>query len=356
MNNKIKKIINKKNKSKIVCLTAYSKNIAEIVDNHADIVLVGDSLGSVLYNYNTTRKVNLKMMLEHTKSVRMGVKKSLLVIDMPYNTYRNKSEALKNSKLAMRETKCDAVKVEGGVRVQHIVRHLVKNKIPVMGHIGLTPQTIKGKFKSVGKTEKERNKLFKDLQSISSLKPYESQANYILCKVNGVDSKELASDLCNYHSILIKDCSGKEGLKVEKDGYESLTYLVQGDLRRAINGLQMAAAAKTDITPDVVYQAVAAARPEEVKDALESAISGNFTTAREKLDTLQITYGLAGEDVLRQMHRTVRDLEIPDKVKILMIEKLAEADFRLSEGANSRIQIEAVVASFAILGRNIDKA
>ena len=101
MNNKIKKIINKKNKSKIVCLTAYSKNIAEIIDNHADIVLVGDSLGSVLYNYSTTRKVNLKMMLEHTKSVRMGVKKSLLIIDLPYNTYRNKSEALKNSKVPL---------------------------------------------------------------------------------------------------------------------------------------------------------------------------------------------------------------------------------------------------------------
>ena len=76
MNNKIKKIINKKNKSKIVCLTAYSKNIAEIIDNHTDIVLVGDSLGSVLYNYDTTRKVNLEMMIEHTKSVRKGIKKS----------------------------------------------------------------------------------------------------------------------------------------------------------------------------------------------------------------------------------------------------------------------------------------
>ena len=76
MNNKIKKILKKKNKSKIVCLTAYSKNIAEIVDDHADIVLVGDSLGSVLYNYDTTRKVSLNMMIEHTKSVRMGVKKA----------------------------------------------------------------------------------------------------------------------------------------------------------------------------------------------------------------------------------------------------------------------------------------
>ena len=166
MNSKIKKIINKKNKSKIVCLTAYSKNIAEIVDKHADIVLVGDSLGSVLYNYKTTRKVNLKMMLEHTKSVRMGVKKSLLVIDLPYNTYRNKSEALKNSKRAIKETNCDAVKVEGGVRVKDVVRHLVKNKIPVLGHIGLTPQTVKGKFKSVGKTDKERKKLIRDAKAL----------------------------------------------------------------------------------------------------------------------------------------------------------------------------------------------
>ena len=166
MNNKIRKIINKKNKSKIVCLTAYSKNIAEILDNHADIVLVGDSLGSVLYNYSTTRKVNLKMMLEHTKSVRMGVKKSLLIIDLPYNTYRNKSEALKNSKKAIKETKCDGVKVEGGTRVRDIVRHLVKNKIPVLGHIGVTPQTVKGKFKSKGKTETEKNKLIKDAKAL----------------------------------------------------------------------------------------------------------------------------------------------------------------------------------------------
>jgi len=166
MNNKIKKIIKKKSKSKIICLTAYSKNIAEIIDNHADIVLVGDSLGSVLYNYDTTRKVTLKMMVEHTKSVRMGVKKSLLVIDLPYNTYRNKSEALKNSKKVIKETKCDAVKIEGGVKVKEIVRHLVKNKIPVLGHIGITPQTVKGKFKSKGKTELEKKQLIKDAVSL----------------------------------------------------------------------------------------------------------------------------------------------------------------------------------------------
>ena len=88
------------------------------------------------------------MMLEHTKSVRMGVKKSLLVFDLPYNTYRNKFEALKNSRKAINDTKCDAVKIEGGLKVKDIVRYLVKNKIPVLGHIGITPQTAQGKFKS----------------------------------------------------------------------------------------------------------------------------------------------------------------------------------------------------------------
>ena len=160
-----------------------------------------------------------------------------------------------------------------------------------------------------------------------------------------------AEDLEKY----LKFVASKEGLKITSEGYQAITYLAQGDLRRAINGLQMSAAAKKEITPDVVYQAVAAARPDEVKEALELALDGNYSGARERLDTLQITYGLAGEDVIRQMHRSVRDLEISDIVKVQMIEKLAEADFRLSEGANSRIQIEAVVANFAILGRNMNK-
>ena len=151
----------------------------------------------------------------------------------------------------------------------------------------------------------------------------------------------------------LKFVAVKEELNIDKEAYESLTYLAQGDLRRAINGLQMAAAANVDITQDVVYQAVAAARPEEVKEALEMSLDNNFAGARERLDTLQITYGLAGEDVLRQMHRSVRDIEVPDTIKVQMIEKLAEADFRLSEGANARIQIEAVIANFAVLGRHI---
>ena len=161
MNKKVKKILNKKNKSKIICLTAYSKNIASILDKHCDVVLVGDSLGSVLYNYKSTKEVSLDTMINHSKSVRFGVKKSLMVVDMPYNTYRNNKEALRNAKLVMKKTKCDAVKLEGGKKIISIVRTLVKNKIPVMGHLGILPQTEK-KFTFKGKRLIETKQLIKD--------------------------------------------------------------------------------------------------------------------------------------------------------------------------------------------------
>jgi len=159
---KIKKILNKKNKSKIICLTAYSKNIAEEIDKCADIILVGDSLGSVLYNYKTTRKVTLTNMIDHSKSVRLGVKKNLIVVDMPYNTYNSNSSTLKNAKKIIKETKCDAVKLEGGKNIISQIKILIKNKIPVMGHLGLLPQSAKGKFKSKGKTTKEKKQLIND--------------------------------------------------------------------------------------------------------------------------------------------------------------------------------------------------
>ena len=168
MKNKIRKIIRKKNKSKIVCLTAYSKNIASILDNHCDIVLVGDSLGSVLYNYNTTRKVTLNTIIEHSKSVKMGVQKSLMVVDMPYKTYKNPKEALANAKKIISQTGCHAVKLEGGTKIIKIINHLVKNKVQVMGHIGLLPQSEKGKFRFKGRNKTEKNKILNDAKALSS--------------------------------------------------------------------------------------------------------------------------------------------------------------------------------------------
>tara|TARA_B110001450_G_scaffold41722_1_gene37740 strand:+ start:73 stop:843 length:771 start_codon:yes stop_codon:yes gene_type:complete len=159
--NKIVKFIKKKNKSKIICLTAYSKNIASIIDKHCDLILVGDSLASVLYNFTSTKKVTLEMMIEHSKSVRMGISKSLMIVDMPYNTYRNPKEALKNAKRIISQTKCDGVKLEGGKKIYQIIKTLIKNKIPVMGHLGLLPQSAKN-FKYKGKEKVEKKKLLSD--------------------------------------------------------------------------------------------------------------------------------------------------------------------------------------------------
>ena len=101
-------------------------------------------------------------MIEHSKSARQGIKKSLMVVDMPYKTYQSKNDALRNAKKIVKQTKCDAIKLEGGYSVSKVIGHLVKNKIPVMGHLGILPQSVKGKFKFKGKKIKERNKIFND--------------------------------------------------------------------------------------------------------------------------------------------------------------------------------------------------
>ena len=162
MISKISKIKSLKRRSKIVCLTAYSKNIAQTIDKYTDIILVGDSLGSTLYNFKSTRSVTLEMMIRHSISVRQGISDSLMIVDMPYNTYNKPSQALKNCKKVMKLTKCDGVKIEGGLKKIKIIKHLIKNKIPIMGHLGILPQSTKGKFKSKGKSIKERNELIRD--------------------------------------------------------------------------------------------------------------------------------------------------------------------------------------------------
>ncbi|WP_440654642.1 3-methyl-2-oxobutanoate hydroxymethyltransferase [Candidatus Pelagibacter sp. HIMB1506] len=161
MNKKISDFIKKKNKTKLVTLTAYSKNIASVLDNYCDLILVGDSLGSVLYNYKSTREVTLNTMIEHSKSVRMGIKKSLMIVDMPHNTYRNPKEALKNAKLIMKKSKCDGVKLEGGKKIINTIKILVNNNIPVMGHIGVLPQSDKT-FKFKGKKQSEKENIMRD--------------------------------------------------------------------------------------------------------------------------------------------------------------------------------------------------
>ena len=125
---KIKNILKKKGKEPIICVTAYSKSVAEILDKYCDIILVGDSVGMVLYGMKTTREVKFETMILHAKTVKSYTKKSLVVFDMPYKTYSNKFIAYKKAKKVMKLTKCDAVKLEGGKEMSKIIQHLTKKK------------------------------------------------------------------------------------------------------------------------------------------------------------------------------------------------------------------------------------
>ena len=107
-------------------------------------------------------------MIEHSKSVRMGIKKSLMIVDMPHNTYRNSNEALKNAKLIMKKTKCDGVKLEGGKKIINSVKTLIKNNIPVMGHIGVLPQSDKT-FKFKGKKKSEKENIIRDVKLLEEV-------------------------------------------------------------------------------------------------------------------------------------------------------------------------------------------
>jgi 3-methyl-2-oxobutanoate hydroxymethyltransferase len=161
MKKNILKIVQTKNKRPLVCLTAYSKPIAKILDKYCDIILVGDSLATAMYGMKNTHKITLDTMIQHGISVKSNIAKALCVIDMPNNTYRNISEAKKNAKLILKKTKCDAVKMECNGKNFKIIESVVKSGIPVMGHIGFTPQYYK-KFKVQGSQEKDRLKLIKE--------------------------------------------------------------------------------------------------------------------------------------------------------------------------------------------------
>jgi 3-methyl-2-oxobutanoate hydroxymethyltransferase len=155
---KILKILNLKNKRPLVCLTAYSKPFAKILDKYCDIVLVGDSLATAMYGMKNTHNVSIETMIQHGQSVKSNLRKALCVVDMPANTYKNITQAKKNAKLVFNKTKCDAIKVECNGRNYDIIKSIVDIGIPVMGHIGFTPQYFK-KFKVQGILEKDSYRL-----------------------------------------------------------------------------------------------------------------------------------------------------------------------------------------------------
>ena len=140
----------------IVSLTSYHAHTAAIVDRYADFILVGDSLGMVMHGMESTVPVPLDLMIMHGRAVVRGTKQALIVVDMPFGTYEESPQiAFRNAARIMKETNCGAVKLEGGARMAETIHFLVERGIPVMGHIGLTPQSTNtlGGFKTQGRDE-----------------------------------------------------------------------------------------------------------------------------------------------------------------------------------------------------------
>jgi 3-methyl-2-oxobutanoate hydroxymethyltransferase len=158
----------RKGKTPIVCLTAYTAPIAEILDEHCDVLLVGDSLGMVVHGLPNTVGVTMEMMILHAQAVVRGSKKAMVVVDMPFGSYEASLEtAYANAARIMKETGAQAVKVEAGETVAETIAYLVKRGIPVMSHVGLRPQAVlmDGGFKAKGKAADERKRILDDARA-----------------------------------------------------------------------------------------------------------------------------------------------------------------------------------------------
>lgn len=146
-----------------------------------------------------------------------------------------------------------------------------------------------------------------------------------------------------------------EGIEISDDGMEALLYVSGGDLRKATNVFQVSSALGSKIDSEIVYKTSSTGRPKDIIMMMELAISGKFVDSRDMLDKLLVEYGLSGEDIIRQMHKNVFELDISEFGKVRFIDKLGEIEFRIIEGSNSRIQIESLLAYFSLVGKEFQK-
>ena len=152
----------------IVSLTAYTAPMAEILDDHCDVLLVGDSVGMVVHGLPNTVGVTLEMMIMHGQAVMRGARKALVVVDMPFGSYEaGPQQAFENAARVLKETGAQAVKVEAGPTIAETIDYLVKRGIPVMGHVGLRPQAVNvdGAFRAKGRTEAERDRVLAEAEA-----------------------------------------------------------------------------------------------------------------------------------------------------------------------------------------------
>lgn len=145
----------------------------------------------------------------------------------------------------------------------------------------------------------------------------------------------------------VKHIAEKEGLKLSEEAIKAINYASLGDMRRAVNALQSAAVLGSEVKPERIYETTATARPEEIQELIKRALDGKFFDALNKLEDL-MDNGISGDEILAQMHRLVINMDIPAREKVELMDRIGEADYRITEGANEKIQLDALIASFCL--------
>jgi len=146
---------------------------------------------------------------------------------------------------------------------------------------------------------------------------------------------------------MIRKIAKEEKIDLKEDGLDAIAYVSEGDMRKAINALQSSSGIGDSITESLVYQVSSRAKPEEIKNMMKVALSGDFISSRKILQELLLGQGLSGEDIIMQMHRETFNLEVSDKEKVRIVDMIGEADFRLVQGANEFIQLEYLLANLS---------
>lgn len=209
----------KQNGEKIAMLTAYDYTTAKILDNAGiDSILVGDSASNVMAGYTTTVPITLEQMILYATSVVRGTKHALVICDMPFGTYTNPIDGVKNAVRIMQESQCDALKLEGGTEMVETIRKIIETGIPVMGHLGLTSQSIHkfGTYAVRAKEEKEAEKLVSDAHALEDAGCFGIVLEKIPAKLSALVSSELliptigiGGGMCDGQVLVVDDMLGK---------------------------------------------------------------------------------------------------------------------------------------------------
>jgi replication factor C small subunit len=146
----------------------------------------------------------------------------------------------------------------------------------------------------------------------------------------------------------VREIAVAEGIELADGGVEALVYAADGDMRKAINGLQAAAVLGGTVDEEAVYAITSTARPEEIREMVRLALDGEFTAARAELDELLVESGIAGDDIIDQLHRSVWEFGLEEREAVRVMERIGEADYRITAGANEQVQLEALLASLAL--------